>query len=182
MGQRGPGKRSEKSKTLSLTALAIGLGLLLTSPAFGDQITLLFPSLDAHSLVSENRSIEIKAGLGDQAREIILALLKGPRTRLAPVFGPGEHLRQVFVSQEGIAYVDLAESAVKGLDAGVVSERLRLWSLVNSICINLEAVTAVKILVGGQEVPTLMGHVDISRPLYPDFSLIKENGQQEKTE
>ena len=180
------GKRRLKGP--ALIALAIGLGFCLTGPAFGQRVSLLFPFQDATGLGLEKRPIELKEGLANQAREIILGLLKdkqakaGPRARLAPVFGPGEHLRQVFINEAGIAYVDLAESAVKGVAAGVMSERLRLWSLVNSICINLEAVKAVKILVGGQEVSTLMGHIDISRPLYPDFSLIPKDGQPKETE
>ncbi|MBW2621961.1 MAG: GerMN domain-containing protein [Deltaproteobacteria bacterium] len=166
----------------AIIALAIGLGFFLTGAAFGQRVSLLFPFQDATGLGLEKRSVELKEGLANQAREIILALLAGPRTRLASVFGPGEHLRQVFVNQAGIAYVDLAESAVKGSAAGVMSARLRLWSLVNSICINLEAVKAVKILVGGQEVSTFMGHIDISRPLYPDYSLIPKDGQPKETE
>jgi len=178
MGREG----KTRLKGSAIFALAIGLGFFLTGPAFGQRVSLLFPSQDATELGLEKRPIELNTGLANQAREIVLALLAGPRTRLAPVFEPGEHLRQVFVNHAGIAYVDLAESAVKGVTTGVMGERLRLWSLVNSICINLEAVKAVKILVGGQEVSTFMGHIDISRPLYPDHSLMPKDGQPKETE
>lgn len=178
MGKLSGEKDSEKPIGPWPIWLALLFTLLFASPAYSLQITLYFPHKNEPSLGVEKREINFGSSLTEQARNVVLALMAGPQTNLTPVFNPGEHLRQVFVDQAGIAYVDLMATAIRGLHAGVLRERLCLWSLINSLCLNLEGVKAVEVLIEGQKVPTLFGHVDLSYALYPDLSLIKKHGRK----
>lgn len=135
-------------------------------------IRLYFPQPDRLALGAEERSLDRSESLSGRARNIVLALLSGPKTRLVPAFPSGSRLRQVFVDQAGVAYVDF-EAPPAGSGMGALQERLAVWSLVNSLCLNLEEIKTVKVLAGGGEVPVLFGHVDLSRPLLPDESLIE---------
>ena len=40
-----------------------------------------------------------------------------------------------------------------------------MYAVVNAVTANLSSINAVQILVNGQEVDTLAGHVDLQRPL-----------------
>jgi hypothetical protein len=47
-----------------------------------------------------------------------------------------------------------------------------VYSVVNTITTNFPAVTRVQILVGDRPVTSLAGHVDVSRPLPADMTLV----------
>ncbi|MBW2092636.1 MAG: GerMN domain-containing protein [Deltaproteobacteria bacterium] len=173
MGRRKREIESRNPVGLWSMCLALLFVLVLAFPAYSQQITLYFPELNESFLGVEKRDIKLGTSLTEEARHVILALMAGPQTNLSPVFNPGEHLRQVFVGQGGIAYVDLKMTAIRGLNGGVLRERLILWSLVNSLCLNIDGISSVEILVEGQKISTLFGHLDLSYPLYPDLSLIK---------
>jgi hypothetical protein len=50
---------------------------------------------------------------------------------------------------------------------------MTVYSLVNSIVLNLETVEAVKILIDGQEETTLAGHIDLRNPFTANMLLIR---------
>ena len=68
---------------------------------------------------------------------------------------------------EGIlaAYVDLGGAFTSGQSGGSLDETLAVYSLVNALTVNLPGISAVQILVEGQQVDTLAGHLDLRYPL-----------------
>ncbi|MBW2051393.1 MAG: GerMN domain-containing protein [Deltaproteobacteria bacterium] len=164
---------SEKSLGLWAFCLTLLLTLVFAAPSYSQQISLYFPQHNGLYLGLEKREITLGSSLTEEARNVILTMMAGPQTNLIPIFNSGEHLRQVYIDQAEIAYVDLAATAFRGMKGGVLQERLNMWSLVNSLCLNLEGIKAVEVLIGGQKVKTLFGHLDLSYPLYPDLSLVK---------
>lgn len=171
---------SQKSRIqilVVLVAVLAGLCPLCPGPPAWSQdkdlVLLYFPKTDRPALGLEQREVERAAALTGWAKNAVRSLLSGPRTELAPLFKPGVDLRQVFVDQAGTAFVDLSVQAGGQGGVGAVQERLGLWALVNTLCLNFKEIKAVKVLVNGGEAPALFGHVDISRPLLPDESLIK---------
>jgi len=55
---------------------------------------------------------------------------------------------------------------------GSSDELLSVFSIVDSVVINLPAVRRVQLLIRGEPVSTLAGHIDISRPLAVDATLL----------
>ena len=53
---------------------------------------------------------------------------------------------------------------------------LTVYSIVNTIVTNFPAVSRVRIVVNDQPVTSLGGHVDLSRPLPPDMTLVRAPG------
>jgi hypothetical protein len=49
---------------------------------------------------------------------------------------------------------------------------MTVYTIVNAVLTNLPNLEQVQILVGGQEVDTLAGHVDLRRPLRKNEALI----------
>ncbi|MCP4719400.1 MAG: GerMN domain-containing protein [Desulfobacteraceae bacterium] len=95
-------------------------------------------------------------------RDILEALMEGPpNSVLAPTFPKDTQVRALFVSEDGKAWVDLGirDGYLKNMDT--VSELLAIYSLVNSLTLNIPGVKQVKILVNGSDVATLGGHVSL---------------------
>jgi hypothetical protein len=55
---------------------------------------------------------------------------------------------------------------------GSTQELLTVYSLVNTLTVNLPTIAAVQILIDGREADTLAGHVDLRRPLRKNEALI----------
>ena len=88
-------------------------------------------------------------------------------TRLANLHG-AVNLSQGF--PDFPAPEEVKEAAV-GM-AGSHEELISVYSIVNSLTVNFPAVKRVQILVDDRPVATLAGHVDLSRPLPPDMTLL----------
>jgi spore germination protein GerM len=131
-------------------------------------ITLYFPSDEDGLLVSENRQIAWANNDTDRIRQVVLALTDGSLKGLRRPVPPSTELRAAFLTSDGTAYVDFSNNAVALLAPGIQSESLSVYSIVNSLAVNVPAVKKVKILVQGQEVETLGGHVDLSEDFSPD--------------
>ena len=56
---------------------------------------------------------------------------------------------------------------------GTINEMLSIYTLVNALTENLPAVTPVQVMVDGQEVETLAGHVDLRRPLAKNLAWVE---------
>jgi spore germination protein GerM len=135
-------------------------------------VKLLFEDPASGALVPEERSVIYHANLARQLRVVVEELLRGSQSgRKAPL--PAEtHVREVFVTARGIAYVDVSKEIAEKPLPGADAEMLAVFSLVNSITMNFPAVKRVQILIEGRVAETLAGHVDLSRPLLPDVTLL----------
>lgn len=101
----------------------------------------------------------------EQAKAIITAQIAPVDPPLISPVPPGTALRALFVTPAGEAYLDLSRELVAAHPGGSTNELLTIYALVDALTVNLPAVTAVQLLVEGQELDTLAGHVDLRRPL-----------------
>ena len=136
-------------------------------------VTLYFLAASGR-LSPERRSIPPEGTLDTQARRVIEELMKGPAGRLTRVLPLGTGLRAIYVRPDGAAYVDFDAAFSRGLAGGSEEGLTAIWSVTDTLAANFPEVTHVKILVEGEEVRDLGGHLDLSRPLIPDMSLVEE--------
>ena len=99
-------------------------------------------------------------------------MAKGSTTGLLPTLPAGTRVLEVFVQARGVAYVDLSSEAASGLPGGSKAELLTVYSVVNTVVTNFPAVSRVRLVVEDQPVASFGGHVDVSRPLPPDMTLV----------
>jgi germination protein M len=134
------------------------------TPAPEQRVILLFAGGDG-MLHPELRSVPLPDEVHERIRVVMGELLAGPasNSRLATPIPYQAALEAIFVDQHGNAFVDL--TAPPEPLAGSSTELLLAYGVVNSIILNCPEITAVQILFGGHEVPTLTGHLDLSRPL-----------------
>lgn len=135
--------------------------------------TLYFASEDGLRLVPAERDVPLAAGAVAQARSIIEAQLAAePPAPLVSTIPKGATLRGVFISARNEAFVDLDPAIRTSHPGGSHQELMTVYTLVSALLTNLPNVQEVQILIGGQEVDTLAGHVDLRRPLRKNEGLI----------
>lgn len=131
------------------------------TPAPPQRITLFFAGNDGQ-LHPEIREVPLPEEPDARVRVVVEELLAGPKSKLAAIVPYEAELRTVFVTADGQAFVDL--TAPPEPLTGSATELILAYGVVNSILLNTE-LSAVQLLFGGNEVPSLTGHLDLSRPL-----------------
>ncbi len=84
----------------------------------------------------------------------------------------GTTLRGLYVSDRFEVFVDLDATVRTKHPGGSMQELLTVYSVVNTLLVNLPTMTEVQILIDGQEADSLAGHVDLRRPLRKNERLI----------
>ena len=144
-------------------------------PAAGAERTinvkLFFQAADRPGLVMEERTVPFSSDLGAQLKAVVGELVRGSKSGLVATLPPETKVLDVFVTPRGVAYVDLSKEASLGT-SGSHDELLSVYSIVNSLTVNFPAVKRVQILLDDRPTDTLAGHVDLSRPLTADMTLL----------
>jgi spore germination protein GerM len=144
-----------------------------TQPQGKFLVTLFFASPDGAGLVREGREIDPCSDPADCVETVVKELINGPLGDLEPTLPAATTIQHVLVNGD-LALIDLGDELVKGLPSGSHAEMMAVYSLVNSITANFPRITRVKLLINGKGGETLKGHLDLSEPLTPDFTLEKK--------
>jgi spore germination protein GerM len=135
-------------------------------------VRLYFEAPDREGLLPEEREVAFSGDLPRQLRTVVEELAKGSTTGLVATLPAGTRVLEVFVQARGVAWVDLSSEATSNFPGGSRAEMLTVYSVVNTIVTNFPAVSRVRVVVNDQAVTSLGGHVDLSRPLPPDMTLV----------
>lgn len=135
-------------------------------------VKLFFQAADRPGLAIEERSVTFSTDLAGQVRAVVDELIRGPKSGLQPTLAPETRVLEVFVSTRGVAYVDLSKEARVVASGGSEAELITVYSVVNSLTANFPALKRVQILVDDKPASTLAGHVDLTRALPPDMTLL----------
>ena len=137
------------------------------------QVHLYFGDSNGRYLSAEQRVVDDPADAASLARGLVEALIQGPSRAATRTLPKESGLRGVFITPEGIAYLDFKANAFDHHPGGVETEMLTIYSIVNTLVLNMEEIRWVKFLIGGQEAATLAGHVDLSRPFKADMLWVR---------
>ncbi len=97
----------------------------------------------------------------ERSKQLLIALIArapGPEKRTLPVEAS---LLAFYIQPDGTAIADFSDEIVSGMPSGILSERLAVDSIAQTLGANVTGIRQVKILVHGQEAETLAGHVDL---------------------
>lgn len=156
-------------------ARAAAAGAEGADPAAVEQkinVKLFFLAPDQPALLIEDREVAYSADLARQVRTVVEELVKGSQKGLVGTLPKETKVIDAFVTSAGVAYVDLSKEAGQKHPGGSKGELLSVYSVVNSLAANFPAVKRVQILVDDRQVPTLAGHVDLTRPLSADMTFL----------
>ena len=136
-------------------------------------VHLYFADRENRFLIAEDRAVLHSDEPAELGRIIIKELIAGPREGLMQTIPAGTNLRAFYITQDGTAYVDLTREITEEHPGGVKSEILTIYSIVNTLILNIPEINAVKILIGGGESLTLTGHIDLRFPFKANMLLIR---------
>jgi len=136
-------------------------------------VKVFFPPISGQSILSsEQRTIFKSPELSNRAKQLLKLIVDGPVSReLLPSIPMETKLQEVFVSRDGILFVDFSSAISLNHPGGMVNEQATLYSIVDSLLYNLPEIHQVKILIGGTEQETLAGHCLLLLPLELDLSM-----------
>jgi spore germination protein GerM len=136
-------------------------------------VHLYFSGRSNYFLTSEQRAVIHPEGTVVLARTIVEALIKGPQEGLTPTIPSGTKLNAVYVGPDGLCYVDLSAEISLNHPGGSNAELLSIYSIVNSLILNVTEIKSVKILIDGSEALTLAGHINLQFPIKANMLLIR---------
>jgi len=136
-------------------------------------MTLYFPSKDDTYLHPERRDLAEKSGEAEQVRVVVEELIRGPVSGLIPSFPPVTRVKGVFI-EKGTAYVNFSRELQSEYPGGAWTETLTIYSLANTLSQNFADIKSVQIMVEGNAVESIAGHIDVYRPVAPKPAMNKE--------
>jgi hypothetical protein len=136
-------------------------------------VHLYFSDKENSYLIAEEWKLSHSNNPAEFGRAIIEALIQGPREGLMPTVPAGTAVRALYVTPDKVAYVDMTAMLRDAHPGGVQSELMTIYSIVNSLILNISQIDAVSILIDGREAMTLAGHIDLRFPFRANMLLIR---------
>lgn len=137
------------------------------------EVKLFFADSEASSLLPEKRFIRLGSGTRADAVALMEELIKGPQLEgLSPTIPADTRLLNAF-SMADVLVLDFSQDLQANHSGGSAGELTTVYSIVNTMTQNLHGIKKVQILIEGQEIDSLAGHLDLSRPLVPDTKWMK---------
>lgn len=136
-------------------------------------VYLYFAERNRPYLKTEERILPAPGDPVEFGRIVIEALLKGPTRGLRRTVSSDTVLRALYITKDKTVYADFSKDISESHPGGSQSEYLTIYSIVNSLILNIPEIEQVKLLIEGQEEVTLAGHIDIRLPLKANMLLVR---------
>lgn len=142
------------------------------------KIVLFTPDKNGERLVKIEAAINSQAPVEAQIKQTLSLLFSGEQLPAA-LFPESMIIRDAFVYDQ-TAIVSLGKDFRKKLAAGVWTELLAVYSIVNTLSANFEGIYKTQILIDDRESDFFISHVSISKAIAPDFSFAGETPDNKK--
>ncbi len=97
-----------------------------------------------------------------RSKQVLNTLLAGPVDADLRTLPPDAVLLEFYILPNGTAIADFSEALATATPSGIQSEQLAVDSITRTLEANVPKVQRLKILIHGQEVETLAGHLDLT--------------------
>ena len=134
------------------------------------EVTLYFADPDGNSLAAEVRTIQKVEGM---AKAVINELIAGPDpgNQLLPTIPQGTTLLDINVKEDGLCVVDFSADLIGGAAEGVISDNLKVYSIVNTLS-EFPSIERVQFRIDGQTVESLGEDISALAPITADPGLV----------
>ena len=109
-----------------------------------------------------------------RSKQLLNTLLAGPVDPEARTLPPDAALLAFYLLPDGTAIADFSEAMATSIPSGIESEQLAVDSIARTLAANVPQVKQLKILIHGQEVDTLAGHLDLTQTFEVSLNGISE--------
>jgi hypothetical protein len=97
-----------------------------------------------------------------RAKQVLNTLLAGPADPQLRTLPPDAVLLEFYLLPDGTGIADFSEAMASSMPSGIESEQQAVDSIAHTLAANVPQVLRLKILIHGQEVETLAGHLDLT--------------------
>lgn len=139
------------------------------------RVQLYFANAASTVLQSETRRIRFSEYTVENCRQVVEALIEGPRESLTPILPPATKIRGIYLLSDGELVVDFSRDLEAGQIRSATAEFLMVQGIVASITQPAiagrrgPAVERVRFLFeGSPSQDTFPSHIDLSEPVVPD--------------
>jgi Sporulation and spore germination len=124
----------------------------------------LFWASSAHdgSLTPLNIDLPLSNEPALRAKQVLNSLLAGPADSELRTLPPDAVLLAFYLLPDGTGVADFSEAMTSSIPSGIESEQRAVDSITRTLAANVPQVMRLKILIHGQEVETLAGHLDLT--------------------
>ena len=124
----------------------------------------LFWAADAEysDLVADTVELPLSNDPVLRAKQVLNMLLAGPVDSELRTLPPDAALLAFYILPDGTGVADFSEAMANSVPSGVQSEQLAVDSITRTLEANVPQVRRLKILIHGQQVDTLAGHLDLT--------------------
>ncbi len=113
------------------------------------------------------RAVTVDLALSDdpalRARQVLNTLLAGPVDAEARTLPPDAALLAFYLLPDGTGVADFSEALGTSIPSGIQSEQTAVDSITRTLEANVSQVRRLKILIHGQEMDSLAGHLDLTQ-------------------
>ena len=134
---------------------------------------IFFGDTDTDFLIAEKRTLPWDKDPEQRARLLLTELLRGSSGAAVRTTPESTMLRSVSITSGGIAQADFSAQLSHDHPGGSSSEVLTIYSIVNTLVFNIESIKKVQILIEGQTIDTIAGHMDCRQPFAANAKIIK---------
>lgn len=137
-------------------------------------VKIYYSDKTGKSITAERHIID-KGTLKEQLELTLEALIKGPDDKeLTGTIPAGTKLLGVKVKGD-IAFINLSGELMSAHGGGSSGELQTIYSIVNSATVSFNSINFVQILIDGNVVDTIAGHILVNIPLQQNSSLVTGN-------
>jgi hypothetical protein len=97
-----------------------------------------------------------------RSRQLVDALIQLPPTSAQRTLPADASLLAFYLLPDGTAIADFSDTLSTGTPSGILSEQLTVNSITQTLAASVPQIRRLKILLHGQEVDTLAGHLDLT--------------------
>ena len=128
-----------------------------------ERVTLYVADDAAGVLRAQLAEIPLPSGRQQRGEELLRALLRVYQQKgSAHPMPPSADIRSTYLMEPGTAVIDVNAAFADEHRSGILSEQLTVDSFVETLAINVQGISRVRILVDGKARDTLAGHADLS--------------------
>jgi len=143
-----------------------------TAPSASWTATLYFGDETGRTLIKEHRIITSGQSPEKKAEALLQELLKGPISRGTRTLPQQTHELGITFDKQ-ILTVDFSAELKKNHPGGSASEILTVYSVVNTLTMNIPEARRVQFLVEGKNIDNIAGHIDCRQPIAPRPDIIR---------
>ncbi|MBN1900034.1 GerMN domain-containing protein [Candidatus Sumerlaeota bacterium] len=133
----------------------------------------VFFTTDGRSLSPEIFPLSSDLTPYQRVEGLLKRLITGPASKyFEPTIPLNVKILGIFIDEDDIT-LDFSGELKTSLQGGVTQELLTIYSIVNTVALNVEGIRRVQILIDGKTTPLLSREIDIEKPLMTNLNLIR---------